>query len=83
MPLFEFLCTGCGKTAEILVMGSDPPPACPFCGGASLKKLLSAHSSHPGTSGGRLPGPGDSSCCGKSAEAAGCAGPGSCCGKAF
>jgi hypothetical protein len=44
--------------------------------------MLSAHSSLSGPRTGRLPGAGDTACCGSApGTAAGCAGPGSCCGK--
>jgi hypothetical protein len=46
-----------------------------------LKKLVSAHSSMSGPHKNRMPGLGDTSCCGSSPGEAGCAGPGSCCGK--
>lgn len=81
MPLFEYLCKDCGKSSEILLFSSGEEPVCPNCGGKDLKKLLSAHSSYSGQSSSRYPGPGDTSCCGSSPSAAGCAGPGSCCGK--
>jgi putative FmdB family regulatory protein len=82
MPLFEYLCQDCGKLSEILVTSSATQPKCQACGSASLKKLLSAHSSLSGASRDRLPGLGDTACCGSAPGlAAGCAGPGSCCGK--
>jgi putative FmdB family regulatory protein len=81
MPLYEYLCLDCGKVSEVLILRSDDEPQCQACSSANLKKLLSAHSSYSGSSGGRLPGPGDSTCCGTSPSEAGCAGPGSCCGK--
>ena len=83
MPLFDYLCLDCGNVSELLVMASDDKQSCPECGGANLKKMLSAHSSLSGTSKSRLPGPGDTPCCGSSAAETGCAGPGSCCGKTF
>ncbi|MEA1934380.1 MAG: zinc ribbon domain-containing protein [Thermodesulfobacteriota bacterium] len=83
MPLFDYLCRDCGKTSEILVTLSDDSPICLSCGSNNLKKLLSAHSSMSGLAEGhnRMPGPGDTTCCGSSPGHAGCAGPGSCCGK--
>ncbi len=82
MPLYDYLCLDCGKTSEILITGSADIPRCTSCGGKSLKKLLSAHSSMSGRSKNSLPGLGDTACCGSSPGAgAGCAGPGSCCGK--
>ena len=80
MPLFDFVCLDCGKTSEVLVTGQEDDVVCPACGGAQLKKLLSAHSSLSGSARSALPGPGDTTCCGSSPGGAGCAGPGSCCG---
>jgi putative FmdB family regulatory protein len=81
MPLFEYLCRTCGEISEVLIIKSDDLPQCQACGGTDLKKMLSAHSSLSGSSPGRLPGPGDTPCCGTSPAEAGCAGPGSCCGR--
>jgi putative FmdB family regulatory protein len=34
MPLYEYRCRACGhELEEIQPMGSDPPGACPSCGG--------------------------------------------------
>jgi hypothetical protein len=56
---------------------------CPECGSVRMTKLMSATSAITGQSGQRLPGPGDTACCGsRPGEASGCAGPGSCCGRA-
>ena len=82
MPLYEYECTECGSITEILVGVSDKtPPACSKCGSRKVKKILSAHSSMSGPAKNRLPGPGDTTCCGASPAEAGCAGPGSCCGR--
>jgi len=81
MPLFDFLCRGCGKSNEILISGSGDVPACKNCGSHRLQKLISAHSSLSGPSRNRVPGPGDTACCGSSPTQVDCAGPGSCCGK--
>lgn len=83
MPIFDYLCKDCGKVSEILITGSDQPNSCPACGSSQLKKLLSAHSSFSGASKHRIPGSGDTACCGKTPAQASCAGPGSCCGKSF
>ena len=80
MPLFDYLCLDCGKQSEVLIVGSDDQPQCQSCGSRNLTKLLSAHSSMSGVSQTRMPGHGDTTCCGSSPEHAGCAGPGSCCG---
>ncbi len=82
MPLYEYLCKDCGELNEILVTPSSNQPTCHACQSANLKKLLSAHASPSVGASDRLPGPGDTACCGSHpGQAAGCAGPGSCCGK--
>jgi putative FmdB family regulatory protein len=82
MPLFDFLCLDCSELSEILVTGDGTPPVCAKCGSTNLKKMLSAHSSLSGPRSGRMPGAGDTACCGSApGDAAGCAGPGSCCGR--
>ena len=83
MPLFDYLCRDCGKTTEVLVLRSDEVPKCQACGSTKIKKLPAAPSSLSGSASARLPGPGDTSCCGTAPREAGCAGPGSCCGKKF
>jgi putative FmdB family regulatory protein len=82
MPLYDYLCTECRKTSEILVTRSSEEPCCPVCGSRKVKKMLSAPSSLSGAAGQKFPGAGDTACCGSSPMSAGCAGPGSCCGKA-
>jgi len=81
MPIFDYLCLDCGERSEVLIAASGEEPLCKACGGTRLKKLLSAHSSMSGPSKNRMPGPGDTACCGSTPEQATCAGPGSCCGK--
>ncbi len=82
MPLFDFLCLDCSELSEILVTGDGTRPVCAHCGSTNLKKMLSAHSSASGPRTGRMPGPGDTACCGSTpGQAPGCAGPGSCCGR--
>ncbi len=82
MPLYEFQCVDCGQVSEVLVLGrADEAPACRECGSTNMKKLMSASASSSGSLKNRLPGAGDTACCGKSPADAGCAGPGSCCGK--
>ena len=42
MPLYEYLCTKCGKRTEALQrVGEDPLTECPSCGG-DLERLISA-----------------------------------------
>ena len=81
MPLFDYLCSDCGKRCELLVTTTGENPQCTACGSTKLEKLLSVPSSMSGTNKDRMPGPGDTACCGASPGHAGCAGPGSCCGK--
>lgn len=42
MPIYEYLCPDCGARYEQLVGLSAPTPACPTCGGANARKLVSA-----------------------------------------
>ncbi len=53
MPILEYRCTACEKTAEFLVLAGDTRTAhrCPTCGAAKMTRLLStfaAHSDHGG-----------------------------------
>lgn len=41
MPLFDYQCAACGRTFEQLVRGRETAVACPACGGAKVRKLLS------------------------------------------
>lgn len=82
MPIFEYLCGSCGNVSEKLVLGEEEKVVCPQCGSGDLRKLLSTSSSASGAKGsGRLPGAGDTACCGSAPSSRGCV-PGSCCGKA-
>lgn len=40
MPIFDFRCTQCDKTVELLIRGSTPP-VCPSCGSRSMEKQVS------------------------------------------
>jgi putative FmdB family regulatory protein len=82
MPIFEYVCSDCGETSEILLTSTTDLVKCTSCGSRKLKKLLSAHAGISGSSASHMPGPGDTACCGSSPGQANCAGPGSCCGKA-
>ncbi len=44
MPIFEFLCSGCGQVFEKLLLQSDAEVECPRCPGASVEKQFSAFS---------------------------------------
>ncbi|MDM8538402.1 zinc ribbon domain-containing protein [Desulfobacterales bacterium HSG17] len=81
MPLFDYSCRECGKSSEFLITRTSEDPECKFCGSINMEKLLCAPSSLSGTGKTKVPGLGDTTCCGSSPHAAGCAGPGSCCGK--
>lgn len=82
MPLYEYLCLECGGLSEVLVTRSTDQPKCRACESTNLKRMLSTTSSLSGVTGHRMPGAGDTACCGSTPASAGCAGPGSCCGKA-
>jgi putative FmdB family regulatory protein len=42
MPIYEYQCPSCGHQFELMVKMSAPTPECPNCGGAEVKKLVSA-----------------------------------------
>jgi putative FmdB family regulatory protein len=41
MPIFEYVCKGCGKDFELIVRSTSPPPACPACSSTELEKQIS------------------------------------------
>lgn len=41
MPIYEFECGECGARFEDLVAAAAPPPACPECGAARTRRLIS------------------------------------------
>ena len=42
MPIYEYRCSACGKRSSALLASySSPDPACPHCGKAELKRLVS------------------------------------------
>ncbi|ABE34505.1 regulatory, FmdB family domain protein [Paraburkholderia xenovorans LB400] len=41
MPLYDYHCTACGHTFEMLVRGGQPP-VCPQCGSTALARQVSA-----------------------------------------
>ena|SRR2546425_6150835 len=42
MPIFEYLCSACGKKFEKIVLGQGPSAlSCPKCGGAKVERLHS------------------------------------------
>lgn len=43
MPIYEYLCDGCGHEMELIQkMSDDPMKDCPICKESKLKKLISA-----------------------------------------
>jgi putative FmdB family regulatory protein len=48
MPLFDFHCSQCDKTVELLIRGSNPA-VCPSCGNTEMQKLVSRPAT-PGSS---------------------------------
>jgi putative FmdB family regulatory protein len=61
MPIFEYVCAGCGHHFEAIVMGSQEA-ACPKCNARELEQQLSkfaAHSQSPA----RSTPCGSNSCC--------------------
>lgn len=53
MPIFEYVCKGCGKQFEAIILGSKKAE-CPKCHGKNLEQQLSkfaahSHSSAPST----------------------------------
>ena len=82
MPLYDYHCEDCGSVSELLMNVSSDQPKCAICGSSKLNKLISAPSSLSGAPHTRLPGVGDTGCCGSQPHQADCQGPGSCCGRA-
>ena len=41
MPIYDYTCSDCGKTCELLVLDSSAP-ACASCGSEKLTRLISA-----------------------------------------
>ena len=48
MPVYEYACMACRKVVSVLVkrIGDDVEPACPDCGGADLRRLVSSFAFH-------------------------------------
>jgi putative FmdB family regulatory protein len=45
MPIFEYVCKGCGHKFEAIVMG-EKKAECPTCHGSELEQQLSTFSAH-------------------------------------
>ncbi len=41
MPIYEFVCTGCQREFETLVVGASAEVSCPGCGSADVERCLS------------------------------------------
>lgn len=42
MPIYEYLCEGCGRISEVMQKMTDPAPrACPECGSQDIARLVS------------------------------------------
>jgi len=55
MPIFEYICKGCGKHFEAIVLGSRRAE-CPQCSGTELEQQLSRFAAHSHSSaGGAMP----------------------------
>ena len=50
MPILEYRCVSCEKTAEFLVLAGDRrlEPVCPRCGASGMSRLLSTFAAHAG-----------------------------------
>ena len=47
MPLYEYGCSDCGHTFELMQKMSDPDPShCPECNGTNVPKLMSTGAFH-------------------------------------
>ncbi|MGQ9824331.1 MAG: FmdB family zinc ribbon protein [Desulfotomaculales bacterium] len=46
MPIYEYLCAGCQKRVEVLVLSRDALVRCPRCGCADLERLMSPFAYH-------------------------------------
>jgi len=74
MPIYEYCCEQCGKKFETLIRGKEEA-ACPDCGSASVRRLLSTCGFVSKGSGGETLGSTAGSSCGGCA-ASSCSGCG-------
>ena len=56
VPIYEYICKGCGNSFEKIVFASDDENTleCPACGKKNLSKIVSAFSRGNSVSGGKL-----------------------------
>jgi putative FmdB family regulatory protein len=62
MPIFEYVCAGCGHHFEAIVMGSQEAE-CPQCKAHELNQQLSKFSAHSKSSAGASPCASGGPCC--------------------
>jgi len=62
MPIYEYVCGGCGHAFEALVRSSETP-SCPACAGTELEKQFSTFAAR-GAAQPELPPPGSCGRCG-------------------
>ncbi|MFB3890967.1 MAG: zinc ribbon domain-containing protein [Phycisphaerae bacterium] len=48
MPIYEYICQGCGKAFEALVSSANAKSACPSCGSRKIKRQFSTFAAHGG-----------------------------------
>lgn len=58
MPIYEYLCSHCGKQIEKIQRQSDSEIACPACGERAQRQVSVFSSAGQGSSGGCAPNPG-------------------------
>ena len=67
MPVYEYICRGCGRAFERYVQRWSESVSCPSCAGAEVEKQLSTFSmasAGGGASGGAMAGGSGGGCCG-------------------
>ena len=64
VPIYEYVCKGCGAQFEVLVMKQNEKVTCEACGGKKVDRLMSgfAHKSEGGKMSGGSAGGGCASC---------------------
>ena len=58
MPIYEYLCSHCGKQIEKIQRQAEPDIPCPACGARARKRVSVFSSAGQGASGGCAPHPG-------------------------
>jgi putative FmdB family regulatory protein len=62
MPIFEYLCAGCGHKFEAIIFG-DQKAECPQCHAAEVQQQLSTFSAHSHSNAASASACGQSTCC--------------------